>query len=124
MCFSKPCVLYVSVCIYIILYATLYSLYSLNLYTLNILLLTLAGFFLSFFPCASVLVSNSIDLHIYMYILTSQIFAVLRTCTCTRKSTPTCSLSPFPMCVVVHSALEELSKRKAEKTGPFARPKM
>ena len=27
-------------------------------------------------------------------------------------------------CIVVHSALEELSKKKAEKTGPFARPKM
>lgn len=26
--------------------------------------------------------------------------------------------------IVVHSALEELSKKKAEKTGPFSRPKM
>ena len=30
----------------------------------------------------------------------------------------------YPLYTVVHSALEELSKKKAEKTGPFARPKM
>ena len=39
-----------------------------------------------------------------------------------------CINLPSPFCVyviiVVHSALEELSKKKAEKTGPFARPKM
>ena len=37
-------------------------------------------------------------------------------------------IQPYIYCLfmdaVVHSALEELSKKKAEKTGPFAKPKM